>query len=73
MVADSFTGIALVELFGVLIGAAGAFTEDDGVDEALAALYPATEQPDLATSSAGQMTTSQSTLKMLAGECGSSL
>ena len=73
LVADSFTGIALVELFGVLIGAAGAFIDDDGVDGALVALYPVSEQPDLTTSSAGQVTTSQSTLKMLADEYGSSI
>ncbi len=36
--------------------------EDAGADGALAELYPVTEQPDFATSSAGQVTTSQSTL-----------
>lgn len=40
----------------------GAGADDAGDDGAFAELYPMTEPPDLATSSAGQETTSQSTL-----------
>ena len=41
---------------------AGALGDEAGADGALAELYPETEQPDFATSAAGQVTTSQSTL-----------
>lgn len=40
----------------------GALGDEAGADGALAELYPVTEQPDFATSAAGQVTTSQSTL-----------
>ena len=40
----------------------GAAREEAGAGGALAESYPVTEHPDLATSSAGQVTTSQSTL-----------
>ena len=50
---------------GALDDCTGAAGEEAGVEGALAELYPVTEQPDLATSSAGQVTTSQSTLVVL--------
>ena len=53
---------------GVYAGAVddctGTAGEEAGADGASAGLYPVTEQLDFATSSAGQVTTSQSTLMM---------
>ena len=40
----------------------GALGDEAGADGAVAELYPETEQPDFATSAAGQVTTSQLTL-----------
>ena len=62
-----FTGGLLVSAAGgkeagALDEGAGAAGEEAGAEGALAELYPVTEQPDFATSSAGQVTTSQSTL-----------
>ena len=61
--ADS-TGAGGLEVGGLGedTGAAGDEAGADGADGALAELYPETEQPDFATSAAGQVTTSQSTL-----------
>ena len=50
------------EYAGALDDCAGAAAEEAGVDGAYAGSYPVTEQLDFATSSAGQVTTSQSTL-----------
>ena len=57
------------EEVGALGEGTGAAREEAGADGALAGLYPVTEQPDLATSSAGQVTTSQSTLSHNVSEC----
>ena len=53
---------------GALGDCTGAAGEEAGMDGALAELYPVTEQPDLATISVGQVTTSQSTLLLSAVE-----
>ena len=58
------------EYAGAMDDCAGAAAEEAGVDGASAELYPVTEQLDFATSSAGQVTTSQSTLMMSAIEWG---
>ena len=55
------TGAGGVEVGG-LGEDTGALGDEAGADGALAELYPETEQPDFATSAAGQVTTSQSTL-----------
>ena len=55
---------ATAEEVGSLGDGTGAAEEEAGADGALAVLYPVTEQPDFATSSAGQVTNSQSTLKV---------
>ena len=52
---------------GALGEGTGAAGEEAGAGGALAELYPVTEQPDLATSSAGHVTISQSTLMMSVG------
>ena len=49
---------------------AGVTGDDEGADGAFPESYPVTEHPDLATISAGQVTTSQSTLWMSVQELG---
>ena len=63
---DSTGGLLATGAGGEEAGALGEDTgaagEEAGADGALAGLYRVTEQPDFATSSAGQVTISQSTL-----------
>lgn len=68
-IGDSTGGLLATGAGGEEVGALGEGTgaagEEAGADGALAESYPVTEQPDLATSSAGQVTISQSTLMVV--------